>query len=229
MAFQSKYGRRKVLAGGLVLPLLALPSCTGMGGFDLTEAIRRLLMLSSQRAFAGLLAEDGFYSDQLARVTLPDQIGGSRSSAIVRALLSTSAVRNRLLRILNDAAAEGAERAAPLVTDAIRSFSVADALSIVRAANGDAATRALRGQMGDALVTAMIPEVGTALRVANDPLVGQVLRAATGVDITGLSADISGKAADGIYAAMGREEAAIRANPQATGDPIIIGAFGLLR
>jgi hypothetical protein len=228
MAFNHNIGRRKILVGGLTLPLLALPGCTGMGGFDLTEAIRRMLTLSSQRAFARLLAEDGFYDDQLARVTLPDQIGGSRSSAIVRALLSTSAVRNRLLRVLNDAAAEGAERAAPLVTDAIRSFSVADALSIIRAANGDAATQALRGQMGDALVTAMVPEVGTALRVANDPLVGQVLRAATGIDVSGLGQDISRKASDGIYAAIGREEAAIRANPRATGDPIIIGAFGLL-
>jgi len=59
-------------------------------------------------------------------------------------------------------------------------------------------------------------------------LVGRVLQAATGIDISGLGQDISRKAADGVYAAMGREEAAIRANPQATGDPIIIGAFGLL-
>jgi hypothetical protein len=222
-----KIERRSVLMGGLALPLLALSGCTGMGGFDLTEAIRRMLTLSSQRAFASLLAEDGFYSDQLAHIDLPDRIGGSRSSTIVRALLATSAVRNRLLHVLNDAAAEGAERAAPLVTDAIRNFSVADALSIIRAANGDAATQALRGQMGDALVTAMFPEIGTALRVANDPIVGQVLRAATGIDIAGLGDHVAREAANGIYAAMGREEGAIRADPQATGDPVIIGAFGL--
>ncbi|MEM8697345.1 MAG: DUF4197 domain-containing protein [Pseudomonadota bacterium] len=224
----NRIGRRTVLKTGAVIPLVALAGCTGMGGFDLTGAIRRILTLSSQRAFARLLAEDGFYDDQLARVTLPDQIGGSRASGVVRALLATSAVRGRLLRLLNDAAAEGAERAAPLVADAIRSFSVADALSIIRATQGDTATQALRGQMGDALVTAMVPEVGTALRVAQDPLIGEVLRAATGIDIAGLGADVSRQAADGIYAAIGREEAAIRADPRATGDPVIIGAFGLL-
>lgn len=228
MARETILDRRKILAAGLAVPLLALPGCTRMGGFDLTEAIRRMLTLSSQRAFARLLEEDGFYNDQLARVALPDEIGGARASAVVRALLATSAVRDRLLRLLNDAAAEGAERAAPLVTDAIRSFSVADALSIIRAAQRDAATQALRGQMGDALVTAMVPEIGTALRVAQDPLIGEVLRAATGIDIAGLGADISRQAADGIYATIGREEAAIRADPRATGDPIIIGAFGLL-
>lgn len=223
----SRIDRRTLVKTGAAMPLLALAGCTGMGGFDLTEAIRRMLTLSSQRAFARLLAEDGFYDDQLARVTLPDQIGGPRASGVVRALLATSAVRGRLLRLLNDAAAEGAERAAPLVADAIRSFSVADALSIIRAARGDAATQALRGQMGDALVTAMVPEIGTALRVAQDPLIGEVLRAATGIDIAGLGADVSRQAADGIYAAIGREEAAIRADPRATGDPVIIGAFGL--
>jgi len=219
--------RRSLLGAGLVVPLVFLPGCTGIGGFDLTEAIRRLLTLSSQRAFASLLAEDGFYDDQLARITLPSEIGGSRSSSILGRILGTSLVRNRLLRELNRAGAAGARRAAPVVTDAIRGFSVADAMAIIRG-GGDAATSALRGQMGDSLVTAMVPEIGGALRVADNEIVGQVLQAATGIDFGGLRDDVTRKAANGIYAAMGREEAAIRANPQATNDPIIIGAFGLI-
>jgi len=71
--------------------LLALPGCKGIGGFDLTEAIRRMLTLSSQRVFAPLPAEDGFHDDQLARVTLPDEIGGSQASGVERTLLATSA------------------------------------------------------------------------------------------------------------------------------------------
>lgn len=218
--------RRGVILGGLALPVLALPGCTGLGGFGLTEAIRRLLTLSSQRAFATLLQPGGFYDDRLARIELPPEIGGPRAGSVVAAILSTSLVRNQLLEILNDAAVEGAGRAAPLVADAIRNFTVADAVSIVRAASGDAATRALRGQMGDALVTAMFPEIGTALRLADDPLLGRVMQAATGIDIAGLGQHVAREAADGIYAAMGREEEAIRADPQATGDPVIIGAFG---
>ncbi|NNC71601.1 MAG: DUF4197 domain-containing protein [Sphingomonadaceae bacterium] len=219
--------RRTVLVTGAALPLASLAACTGLGGFDLTEAIRRVLTLSSQRAFATLLADDGFYDDQLARIELPDRLGGSGGGSILASILGTGAVRNQLLHLLNDAAAEGAERAAPIVTDAIRSFSVADALSIIRG-GGDAATRALQGQMGDALVTAMFPEVGAALSLAENPILGRVLQAATGIDINGLRADVTRQAANGIYAAMGREEAAIRANPRATNDPVIIGAFGLL-
>lgn len=219
--------RRNLLKLGAALPLASLAACTGIGGFDLTEAIRRVLTLSSQRAFATLLAEDGFYNDQLARIELPRQLGGAGGGSLLASILGTRAVRNQLLGILNDAAAEGAERAAPLVADAIRNFSVADALSIIRGGSS-AATLALRGQIGDALLPAMFPAVGTALDIADNPIVGRVLQAATGIDITGLRDDVTRQAVDGIYAAMGREEAAIRANPQATGDPVIIGAFGLL-
>lgn len=224
---RSQIHRRRLLAGALVLPLFALPGCTGLGGFDLTEAIRRMLMLSSQRAFAGLLEPNGFYDDQLARIDLPPRLGGSGTSGVVAAILGTGAVRGQLLHLLNDAAAEGATRAAPIVSDAIRNFSVADAVSIMRAASGSAATQALRGQMGNALVNAMFPEIGTALRVANDPLLGRLLQGATGIDIAGVGQHVAQRASDGIYAAMGREEAAIRANPRATNDPVIIGAFGL--
>ncbi len=218
--------RRTLLASGLAIPLLALPGCTGLGGFGLTEAIQRILTLSSQRAFAGLLAEDGFYDDQLARIRLPDQFGGSSGSILTRVLGSTL-VRDQMLHVLNDAAAGGAERAAPLVIDAIRNFSVADAASILRG-GPDAATRALEGRMGDALINAMFPEIGTALRIANNPLVGQALDAATGIDLNSLADNVARQASNGIYRAMGREEAAIRANPRATNDPVIIGAFGLL-
>ena len=82
--------------------------------------------------------------------------------------------------------------------------------------------------MGETLVTAMFPEIGTALRVADSPVLSRVLQAATGIDINGLGQYVAREAADGIYGAMGREEAAIRADPRATNDPVIIGAFGLL-
>ena len=40
---------------------------------------------------------------------------------------------------------------------------------------------------------------------------------------------VTRSAASGIYRAIGREEAAIRANPQATNDPLLIGVFALSR
>ncbi len=50
--------RRSLIGAGLALPLLTLPGCAaGIGGFSLEGAIRRLLTVSSQRAFAQLVQE----------------------------------------------------------------------------------------------------------------------------------------------------------------------------
>ena len=82
--------------------------------------------------------------------------------------------------------------------------------------------------MGNAIVDAMFPGVGTALRVLDNGLVNRAISAATGIDFGGLQRHVTERAADGIYRAIGREEAAIRADPRATGDPVIMGVFGVL-
>lgn len=66
--------RRHLLVGACALPLSTLPGCATMGGFGFEDAIRRLLTLSSQRAFARLLVENGFFEDELARVLLPPPV-----------------------------------------------------------------------------------------------------------------------------------------------------------
>lgn len=218
--------RRALIATAAALPLLSLPmaGCSSMGGFSLVEAIRRLLEVSSQRAFATLLQPGGFYDSQVARIALPGAF--ARGGGILSALLSTSTVRDRLSRALNGFAEKGAERAAPVVAEAIRGMSVADAVSIIRGGSS-AATTALEGQIGTGLINAMFPAVGDALRLANNDLVAQALRAATGYDVASLARDVTDGANRGIWNAIGAEEAAIRANPQATNDPLLIGVFGL--
>jgi hypothetical protein len=83
--------------------------------------------------------------------------------------------------------------------------------------------------MGSAIFDAMLPEVGEALRLFDNDVVTQVLRVATGIDFEGLRRDVALKASQGIYRAIGREEAAIRADPSATGDPVLEAVFGILR
>lgn len=220
--------RRTLIASAAIIPLVVLPGCAGTGAFSLVEAIRRLLSLSSQRAFASLLRENGFFDDQIARISLPDAIGGARAGGVVTALLRSKGVRDRMLIQVNRAAEKGAEAAAPIVTQAIRSISIDDAVSLVRG-GPTAATDALSRKMGGALVTAMAPQIDGGLKLFDNAIVSEVLRAATGIDFAGLRDDVNAKASAAIYRAIGREETAIRANPRATGDPLLIGVFGLLK
>jgi len=216
------------IGAGLTLPLALSPllsACAaGPGGFNLSQAIQRLLTLSSQRAFALLLQPNGFYDSQVARISLPQQFASG--GGVLQQLLTTQAVRDRLARSLNSAAERGAERAAPVITQAISSITVADAMSVLRG-GPNAATSLLEQQLGGGLINSMFPAVGDALRIASDDVVARALRAATSYDVASLARDVTDGANRGIWRAIGAEEATIRANPQATNDPLLIAVLTL--
>ncbi|MEA3065841.1 MAG: hypothetical protein QOJ27_2293 [Sphingomonadales bacterium] len=222
--------RRSLVAAGLALPLLALPGCaTRLGDVPgLDQAIRRLLTLASQRALARLLVREGYFADEAARVNLPSQMGGDAFGRALAVLLGARFVQDRLLRLVNEAAAEGARAAAPVVYEGIRDMSLADARAILRG-GPTAATDRLQAEVGDRIFEAMFPGVGEVLRIADNGLVQRALRITTGIDFRGLQADVTRKAAAGLYRAIGREEAAIRADPSAAGDPLLAEAFGRRR
>lgn len=213
--------RRSLLVAGCALPLLALPGCATLPGFGMVDALRRLLTMSSQRAFARLLDENGFFADDLARIGLPE------AGPIAAALVRVPFVRDQMVRLMNRAASNAAEAAAPVIYDEIRTMSFGDAMSLVRG-GPTAATDFLERAMGNAIVDAMFPGVGRALRALDNGVLNQLLRSATGIDFQALQRHVSESAARGIYRAIGREEAAIRANPRETGDPLLIGVFGML-
>jgi Protein of unknown function (DUF4197) len=220
--------RRTLIASAAVTPILILPGCAGGLGLSLVDAIRRLLSLSAQRAFAGLMRENGFFDDSIAKISLPDSLGGGRVTSIASAILSSGAFRNRLTKQVNRAAEKGAELAAPMVADAITSLSIADAAKIV-SGGGSAATDLLKTAMGSALFGKMLPGIDNGLKLFDSPVVIEALRQVTDIDFAGLRDDISRKASDGIYKAIGREEVAIRADPAGTNDPLLMGVFGIAR
>jgi len=223
MMEKSLASRRAVLGGMLGASALALPGCSSMGGFSLVDAIRQLLFLSSSRAFARLTADGGYWDEGVDLLGL-DNIFGSRGG-VLASILTSALLKDRLDRAFIDVAERGSRRAAPIVADAVRVIGAENAVALVRG-GPTAATGFLRGEMGDALVEAMVPEVGDAMRVAQEPLVAQILNELTGVDVARVSSTLSSRVNDVIWREIGVEEAAIRANPRETNDPLLIGVFG---
>lgn len=216
---------RRAFIGGLTLggAVLALPGCSSLGGFGLVDAVQRILYLSSERAFGRMLQGDGFWDRQVAQLGLGNVLG-TRGDVLTRILTSTL-FKSRIENAFGDIAYKGAERAAPLVTEAVRTIGIQNAVDLVRG-GPTAATGFLRNAMGRTLIEAMVPELGTAMRVANEPLVGQLLSALTGVDFSNATNRFADNLDNTIWREIGVEEAAIRANPRATNDPLIIGVFG---
>ena len=218
--------RRSLLAGAAGgATLLLLPGCASMGGgFSMVEAVRRLLLLASENAFARLTAPGGFWDEQVAQLGLANLMG-TRGDVLSR-ILTSALVKDRLEERFATFAIDASFRAAPVVTDAIQMIGFDNAIALVRG-GPDAASSFLRGEVGPGLIDAVVPELGEAIRLSRDPLIGQALSALTGVDAAGV-ADRVGRAVDNaIWTEIAREEAAIRARPEDTRDPLLIGVFGV--
>ena len=218
--------RRSLLAGAAGAgTLLLLPGCASTGGgFSLVEAVRRLLLLATENAFVRLTAPGGFWDEQVARLGLTNVLG-TRGDVLGR-ILTSQAFKDRLEERFASFAIDASFRAAPVVTDAIQVIGFENAIALVRG-GPDAASLFLREELGTALLDAMVPELGEALRISRDPLLGQALGALTGVDVAGVADRFGRQIDDAIWGEIGREEAAIRANPEGTRDPLLIGVFGL--
>lgn len=183
-----------------------------------------LLLLASENAFARLTQSGGFWDEQVARIGL-NQLMGTRGDVLSR-ILTSALVKDRLEERFASFAIEASFRAAPVVTDAVRVIGFANAIDLVRG-GPSAASTFLRAEMGTALIDAMVPELGEAIRLAEDPLIGQAIGALAGVDVSGVAGRIGREVDNAVWGEIAREEAAIRANPQATRDPLLIGVFGL--
>src|SRR6478752_2645128 len=83
------HSRRVFIAGSLAAgAALALPGCATTGAISYTEAIRRLLVLASENAFARMAAPGGFWDQQVAAIGL-NQFFGNRGSVLANILTST--------------------------------------------------------------------------------------------------------------------------------------------
>ena len=226
-ALEGGIGRRSILAGIFTTGvLMALPGCTTIGSTlgkpTATELVERLLLVSSQRAFARLTQPEGFWDSTVARIDLPVLFGKPGSK--VAKILKSAAFREKLQHELNLIAEDGARVAAPLVYEAVRGLTVTDALALLR--GGDtAATTFLRQSMGASLVNAMIPELGRVMQATEDPLLNQAISVLTGVDLNDAAHALALAADNAIWYEIGAQETEIRQNPDSTNDPALIAAL----
>ena len=216
--------RRKFVFGSLAAATaLTLPGCASYGGISFTEAIRRLLLASSEQAFVRMTAPGGFWDQQVAQLGL-ENFFGTRGNVLAN-ILTSALFKSRLEGVVADIAVDASYRAAPIVADTVRTIGFANAVALIRG-GPTAASTFLRQEMGERLVLAMLPEIGDAIRIAEDPLMGQLLSGLTGVDFSAMTRNFAAEVDEVIWGEIAREEAAIRADPAATRDPVLIGVFG---
>jgi hypothetical protein len=211
---------RRAMIGGTAALLLS--ACAALPPLSLDEAVRRLLRRSTERALARLNEPGGAWDRFIAGLDLASGLGPA--GLILQRTLMSADFHRRLDAWLRPVALRAARAAAPRVAAAVRTMGIANARAVL-AGGPRAATQMLRSAMGPAVIEAMVPEFRDALRAVDDPVLGPVIAGLAALGGDALARKLAHHADDAVWDAIGDEEAAIRADPSAGGDPQLAGVL----
>lgn len=200
------------------------------------SGLREALRVASQRSVSLVGRTDGYFKDPAIHIPLP---GFLKTAKKTLALVGGSGMLDDLELRMNRAAEAAAPKAYDIFADAISKMTVTDAKDIVMGSN-DAATQYLKRTSTAPLTEAFRPIVDQTLAdagavkaykatldsLSSSSSLGGMLggtKGAAGFDLTGF---VVGKALDGLFYYIGKEEAAIRTNPAERTTDLLKQVFG---
>lgn len=199
---------------------------------DATSGVKAALQRGAEVAVSQLGQADGFLGNPKVRIPLPGWL--EQGAQLMRSLGQGQRV-DELETAMNRAAEAAVPAAKPLLLNAVKSMTVADAKGIL--AGGDTSVTDFFAQRTrDPLAVKFLPivkqstaKVGLA-RQANALLdkLGP-LGSLTGQPPQNLDQYVTAKALDGLYLMIGEEERKIRQDPIGTGSKILGKVFGTLK
>ena len=199
---------------------------------DATAGLRAALTRGAEAAVAGLGQADGFLGNPAVRIPLPGWL--EKAAKALRAAGQGQRV-DELETAINRAAEAAVPAAKPLLLDAVKSMSVADAQAILQ--GGDTSVTDFFAQRTRApLAVKFLPIVSQATAQVDlvrkaDAVRGKLgrLEALAGQKLPSLDEYVTGRALDGLFLMIGQEERKIRQDPVATGSAILKKVFGGLK
>jgi hypothetical protein len=203
----------------------------GISEKDAGSALRAALVLGAAAAVTQVGRADGYWGDNTIRIPLPGALGQLQKT--LKPLGLSQSLDDLQLR-LNRGAEAAAPKAKSLLTDAIKAMTIEDVAGVLR--GGDtAATDYLRGKTYDPLKTAFTPPVATALSGAGAFTMLDKVAAANNLQgVLGekprdsLTSFAVGKALDGLFHYVAKEEVSIRKEPVKRTTTLLRRVFGAL-
>ncbi len=215
------------IAACLVLPLAA-SSAASLGDAEIAAGLKEALRLGSERVIGTLGRVDGFNKSPDVHIPLPGPLQTARK---VLDAVGAGYLADDLELRLNRAAEQAVPKAQGLFADAIAQMTLEDARAIYNGPR-DSATQYFRSKMSTPLVAAMRPIVDGELAQVGaiqsyEQMIGQYRALPFVPDVKANLTDyVLGKAVDGVFLYLGREEAAIRDNPAARTTTLLKRVFG---
>lgn len=182
-------------------------------GLDIAGGLKEALKIGTDRTVSRLGQNGGYLKDQNVKIPLPGSIEKVRT---VLSLAGAGPLVDDLETKMNRAAEKAAPQARDIFVDAISGMTIKDAQSILNGPQ-DAATQFFKRETTSPLKSAMRPIIEDSLQdVGAVKAMGDLGKSAKGVG-SALGFDLTdyvmGKALDGLFLYIGKEEAAIRQDP----------------
>jgi hypothetical protein len=184
---------------------------------EVANGLKEALTNCTNKGTAQASQIDGYFGNAAIKILFPPE--AQRVETKLRQLGMGSQV-DKFILSLNRAAEEAAKSAKPIFIKAVLNMSISDAWGILKG-NKDAATQYLKRTTTTQLTSAFKPTVEQALQKTNATRyysdLASTYNRLPGVQKVNpdLSGYATGKAIDGLFVLIAKEEANIRANPAA--------------
>lgn len=220
--------------GALILAAYGQAHALSLKDLTETEAsqgLKAALEKGASAAVSLLGRPDGFLGNAKVRIPLP---GFLNDAAKLLKTLGQGKRVDELVTSMNRAAEQAVPLARDLLTNAVRTMSVADAKKILT--GGDTSvtqffaekTREPLGVKFLPVVTKATEKVGLAEKY--NKVAGRAASAGlVNKDDANIQKYVTGKSLDGLYTVIGDEEKKIRENPAAAGSAVLKKVFGAMK
>ena len=220
-----------LVAGSMIASAAMAVSLSDLTSGEANSGLKAALEKGSVAAVAKLGVENGFFGNEQVKIKLPSVLEQARP---LLHMTGYGAQLDQLVLSMNRAAESAVPQAKPLLLNAVKSMTVADAKKILSGGE-TSVTDFFREKTSTQLAVKFRPLVKTVtdrsgLAPQYNAVMGQVsqLNMASKEQAT-VEGYVTQRALDGLFFMIGEEEKAIRRDPLGAGTKILGKVFGSLR
>jgi hypothetical protein len=213
-----------------VISTLSCEEETALTDEQIVAGLKEALRVGTENSVASANQTDGYFANLAIKILFPED------AAFVKTALDAiglSTITDELVLKLNRAAEDAADEAKPIFLDAITNMTILDALTILNGSN-EAATQYLRANTYEQLKAAFKPDIENSLNSVGASQAWTTVTDAYNLVPghqpvnTDLADYTTGKALDGLFILVAKEEEKIRLDPAARINEILQQVFGSL-
>lgn len=209
-------------------------SASSGGGGVLSQAqigngLKQALDNGIRNQVSKLTATDGFYSNALVKIALPEEL-----QVVDKGLrkIGLGSLADKGVKALNNVASDAVKTATPIFVDAVKNMSFNDAKNILLG-DENAATMYLQNSTTDALRGSFTPVIKNSFSKVNaDKIWGNIISKYNSIPFVkkvnpDLTAYVTNKALQGVFTMIEVEEKGIRKNSGLRSTPLLKQVFAL--